>query len=82
MIRLLLTATFTALLASATARASDLILVEPGELPIIVTATCARMASSQKPRATRPKPSRRFTDAISNSAVPHRALCSLLITAA
>ncbi len=38
MIHLLLTATFAALLTSTTASASDLILVEPGELPIILTA--------------------------------------------
>lgn len=38
MIRLLLITGFAALLTSATARASDLILVEPGELPIILTA--------------------------------------------
>lgn len=38
MMRLLLTATFAALLGTAIARASDLILVEAGELPVILTA--------------------------------------------
>lgn len=38
MMRLLLTATFAALLGAAHARASDLILIETGELPVILTA--------------------------------------------
>ena len=39
MIRLLLIATFAALLGTAAAGASDLVIVESGELPIILTAS-------------------------------------------
>jgi hypothetical protein len=38
MIRLLLAATFAVLLPVATVRASDLVVVEAGELPVILTA--------------------------------------------